>query len=89
MMKSKNQTLTETEGSGSRILDLFYVTTKDSAYNIILKNTFARPQGKYGNGIYLVETEELANRKEMKDKAIVFCQVKIGISLILRRENIT
>lgn len=89
MLKSKNQVLTETEGYESRKLDLFHVTSKDSAYKIILKNIFPRPQGKYGNGIYLVETEELANRIEMKDKAIVFCQVNIGISLVLRKENMS
>ena len=80
---------TETEGKLSRTVYLYHPTNKESAYAILRQNSFKKKQDGYGLGYYFTESRETADKKNIADKAIVYCEVMIGISLVLRNEDPT
>lgn len=80
-----------TEGASNRSLPLLLLTNKESAYRVINKNRFPNDLREFGRGLYFVETLEESEAFDVEDKAVVLCQVFVGVSLILTKpdQNIT
>ena len=80
-----------TEGTFNRSLPLLLLTNKESAYRVMNTNRFPNDLREFGRGLYFVENLEESEAFDIEDKAVVLCQVFVGVSLILTKpdQNIT
>lgn len=76
-----------TEGNFNRVLNLLLLTNKESAYRVIKQNKFTSETREFGKGLYFVENVEESEIFDIEDKAVVLCEVFVGVSLILTRPD--
>lgn len=76
-----------TEGFFNRSILLLLLTNKESAYKIINKKKFRNEEREFGSGLYFVENLQESETFDIKDRAVVQCQVEVGVSLILTKPD--